>query len=72
MDARYSRKTTPAKIIKSLISGQKKVQPLTNDGDGFCICPNCFHLVFDESLTGICPCCHYQFCPSCSIIKRSS
>jgi hypothetical protein len=72
MDAYYSKNTTPANVTKSSISRQEKVQNLPNDGDGFCICPNCFHLVFDKLLTGICPCCHYQFCPSCLLKKTAS
>jgi len=56
----------------------KNVEPvktigLSVDSDssgGFCICPKCFHLVFDELLTGICPCCQTRFCPSCVAKKR--
>lgn len=40
------------------------------ESDGFCICPKCFHLVFDEMLTGICPVCQYRFCAACTIRKQ--
>ena len=64
MNAYYSKNTTPANNQIKFTVKHKQSQNMTDDSAGFCICPKCFHLVFDETLTGICPCCHYQFCPS--------
>ncbi|MHC4524942.1 MAG: hypothetical protein ACYSU8_05340 [Planctomycetota bacterium] len=70
MDAYYSKITTPANAAKAFTTKYVQVRNLTDESDGFCICPNCFHFVFDESLTGVCPSCRYKFCPSCSVKKR--
>jgi len=72
MDAYYSNNMAPANITKVFTKQQVQTQNITDDSDGFCICPNCFHFIFDELLTGICPCCHRRFCPSCSILKHRS
>ena len=50
-----------------VVKNQLALRMLPVKSEGFCICPYCFHLVFDECLTGICPCCGHRFCPSCSI-----
>lgn len=42
-----------------------------NESNGFCICPTCSHLVFDETLTGMCPCCHRRFSPALRLEKYS-
>jgi hypothetical protein len=55
---------------KNTASEIHATQIMTVESDGFCICPYCFHLVFDEHLSGTCPCCQRRFCPSCSIKKR--
>ena len=72
MDAYYSKNTTPENVTKALATHPVKTQNFTDESGGFCICPNCFHLVFDESLTGICPCCQCKFCSSCSVKKESA
>ena len=72
MDAYYSKNTIPANVTKALTTQHVEARNFTDESSGFCICPNCFHLVFDESLTGVCPCCHYQFCSSCSEKKESA
>ena len=72
MDAYYSESTTPAHVTKAHTTHPVENQNFSDESTGFCICPNCFHLVFDELLTGVCPCCHYKFCSSCSVKKESA
>ena len=72
MDAYYSKNTTPANVTKALTTYPVKTRNFSDESSGFCICPNCFHLVFDESLTGICPCCQCKFCSSCALKKESA
>lgn len=71
MDAYYSKKTTHANMTKAFAARHAEARNITDESGGFCICPNCFHLVFDGSLTGTCLCCHIQFCPPYSIKKRA-
>ncbi len=72
MDAHYSKKTILANRTKAHTTRPVKTRNFTDESGGFCICPNCFHLVFDELLTGICSCCQCQFCSSCSVKKESA
>jgi len=72
MDAYYSKNTTPANATKACITKQVQVRRLTDESTGFCICPKCFHFIYDEMLTGVCPCCRHQFCPSCPVKKTAS
>lgn len=64
MNADYLKKTHSGKQRDILPEKDMDGRDLANDSNGFCICPNCFHLVFDEMLTGVCQFCQYQFCPS--------
>ena len=63
MDSYYSKNTTPANATKAFTTRHADPRNFADESSGFCICPKCFHLIYDERLTGVCPCCHYQFCP---------
>jgi hypothetical protein len=71
MNTYRSKKMTPAYATQTPHRRSLKTvkDDLINDSYGFCICPSCLHIVFDEFLIGVCPCCEYQFCPPCLIMR---
>ena len=72
MDAYYSKNTIPANVTNALTTQHVEARDFTDESNGFCICTQCFHIIYDEMLTGVCPCCHYQFCPALPNIKHRS
>jgi rubrerythrin len=67
MKAHKHNNTAPANRMHMVHGIRLEALSWVDDSEGFCICPKCFHLVFDKMLTGICPSCSYRFCPSCSV-----
>ena len=53
MDAYYSKNTMPANVTKALTTYPVKTQNFSDESSGFCICTKCFHIIYDEMLTGV-------------------
>lgn len=65
MKAKQIQKDVSGSLVKHCIVRLMKHPAQQCESSGFCICPNCGHLVFDTALKGTCPYCRCRFCPSC-------